>query len=153
MQRLDWFEKKARRADIPQFKAGDQIRVHVKVKEGDKERVQVFEGHVIKIHRRGIGSTFTVRKVSYGVGVERIFPYHSPVIAQIEMMQEGKVNRAKLYYIRKLSGRKARINALEKEHLGRTGAVIEGDEIDDTEGEKVQPTTRSKAEGAAHPNP
>lgn len=97
------------RADLPGFNAGDRIRVHVRVIEGDKERIQPFEGNVISIRGSGAGKTFTVRKVSSGVGVERIFPFNSPKIAKIEIVREGKVRRAKLYYLRKLSGKAARI--------------------------------------------
>ncbi|MCX7876002.1 MAG: 50S ribosomal protein L19 [Melioribacteraceae bacterium] len=97
------------RNDFPPFKAGDHIRVHVKVVEGDKERIQPFEGDVINIRGTGLSKTFTVRKISSGVGVERIFPYNSPKVAKIEVLREGKVRRAKLFYLRKLSGKAARI--------------------------------------------
>jgi large subunit ribosomal protein L19 len=97
------------RTDLPEFNAGDRIRVHVRVIEGDKERVQPFEGNVISVRGGGASKTFTVRKVSSGVGVERIFPFNSPKIAKIEVVREGKVRRAKLYYLRKLSGKAARI--------------------------------------------
>ena len=95
--------------DVPDFRAGDGLRVHVKVKEGERERVQVFEGVCIGRRMRGIHSSFTVRKVSYGEGVERVFPLYSPRLANIEVVRRGKVRRAKLYYLRGLSGRKARI--------------------------------------------
>lgn len=95
--------------DIPPFRAGDTIRVHVRVREGEKERLQVFEGLVISKRGYAISETFTVRKVSYGVGVERIFPMHSPYIEKLEVKARGKVRRAKLYYLRDLSGRAARI--------------------------------------------
>jgi len=95
--------------DLPEFGPGDDVAVHFRVIEGDKERVQVFRGLVIKKHGGGINSTFTVRKVSGGVGVERVFPLHSPRIAKIERTRKGKVRRAKLYYIRKLKGKAARI--------------------------------------------
>jgi len=98
-----------RKDELPKFKAGDRIRVHVRVIEGDKERIQPFEGDVIAIKSSGMGRTFTMRKVTSGVGVERIFPYNSPKIAKIEVLREGKVRRAKLYYLRKLSGKAARI--------------------------------------------
>lgn len=94
---------------LPSFRPGDSLRVHVKVKEGERERVQIFEGVCIGRKMRGLGSAFTVRKVSYGEGVERIFPLYSPRIAKIEVMREGRVRQAKLYYLRGLSGRKARI--------------------------------------------
>lgn len=97
------------RDDIPDFRSGDTVRVHVKVVEGQRERIQVFEGVVIKRRGGGISETFTVRKISYGVGVERTFPLHSPKLAKIEVVRRGKVRRAKLYYLRKLRGKAARI--------------------------------------------
>ncbi|HEY8436444.1 MAG TPA: 50S ribosomal protein L19 [Haloplasmataceae bacterium] len=97
------------KTNIPDFRPGDQVRVHVKIKEGDRERIQVFEGLVIARRGGGISETFTVRKVSYGVGVERIFPLHSPFVEKIEVVRRGKVRRAKLYYIRHLSTKQARI--------------------------------------------
>ena len=97
------------RADLPQVRTGDTLKVYVKIKEGDKERIQAFEG--VCIRRKGglTGSTFTVRKVSYGVGVERTFAYHSPSLERIEVLSHGKVRRARLYYLRKLVGKAARI--------------------------------------------
>ena len=95
--------------EIPVFKAGDTLRVHVKIVEGDKQRIQVFQGVCIKRSNNGIGSTFTVRKISNGIGVERIFPLYSPNVDAIEVMRIGKVRRAKLYYLRKLQGKAARI--------------------------------------------
>ncbi len=97
------------RDDLPKFKAGDRVRVHVRVIEGDKERIQPYEGDVLAVKHGGVNTTFTVRKISSGVGVERIFPLNSPKIAKIEVIREGKVRRAKLYYLRKLSGKAARI--------------------------------------------
>jgi large subunit ribosomal protein L19 len=94
---------------IPEFKAGDTLRVHVKIVEGDKQRIQVFQGVCIKRHNKGLGSTFTVRKISDGMGVERVFPLHSPNIEKIENIMVGRVRRAKLYYLRKLQGKAARI--------------------------------------------
>ena len=99
------------KTDIPSFNPGDHIRVHVRVIEGDKERIQPFEGDVINIRGNGLTKTFTVRKVSSGVGVERIFPFSSPKIAKIELLKEGNVRRAKLYYLRNLSGKAARIKS------------------------------------------
>lgn len=107
------------RSDIPDFKAGDSVRVHAKIIEGDKERIQVFEGVVISRANSGNRATFTVRKVSYGVGVERIFPVHSPRIDKIEVTVRGKVRRAKLYYLRELSGKAARIKG-ERVQQGST---------------------------------
>lgn len=95
--------------DVPEFRAGDTVRVHVRIKEGEKERIQIFEGLVIYRHDGGISATFTVRKISSGVGVEKIFPVHSPMIAKIEVVRLGKVRRAKLSYIRSLSAKAARI--------------------------------------------
>ena len=103
------------RKDVPHFRAGDTVRVHTKIKEGDKERIQVFEGVVIR-HRRGQArAMFTVRKISYGVGVERMFPVHSPRIDRIEVMGHGKVRRARLYYLRALKGKAARLHQEEGE--------------------------------------
>ncbi|GEM00751.1 large subunit ribosomal protein L19 [Halolactibacillus halophilus] len=98
--------------DRPVFKAGDTVKVHVKVVEGTRERIQVFEGVVIKRQNGGISETFTVRKISYGVGVERTFPVHSPRVDKIEVMRRGKVRRAKLYYLRNLRGKAARIKEI-----------------------------------------
>ncbi len=109
MNRINELVKDQIRTDFPKFKAGDRVKVHVRVIEGNKERIQQFEGDVIAIKGSGIGRTFTVRKVTNGVGVERIFPFASPKIAKIELLREGKVRRAKLYYLRKLSGKAARI--------------------------------------------
>jgi large subunit ribosomal protein L19 len=97
------------RSDIPEFRSGDTVRVHVRLTEGGKERIQVFEGLVIARKHGGVSETFTVRKISYGVGVERTFPLHSPTIAKIEVARRGQVRRAKLYYIRQLRGKAARI--------------------------------------------
>jgi large subunit ribosomal protein L19 len=93
----------------PQMKAGDTVKVHVKVREGDKERIQVFEGIIIGLHRGGVRASFTVRKVSFGQGVERIFPLHSPIIQKVEVVRTAKVRRAKLYYLRDLKGKAARM--------------------------------------------
>jgi large subunit ribosomal protein L19 len=100
------------RQDIPTFKAGDTLKVYVKVIEGTRERVQLFEGVVIKRRGGGISETFTVRKISYGVGVERTFPLHSPKLEKIEVARRGKVRRAKLYYLRELRGKAARIKEI-----------------------------------------
>ncbi len=97
------------RTDLPRFRAGDTVRVHVKIKEGDKFRIQVFEGVVIAQKNNGISSTFTVRKVSLGYGVERIFPVHSPIIEKLEVVRRGRVRRARLYYLRERRGRAARL--------------------------------------------
>ncbi len=99
----------AKRTDLPEFRAGDTIKVHVKVVEGNRSRIQIFQGVVIRIQGSGVGRSFTVRKVSFGVGVERTFPLHSPIFEQIEVVTRGDVRRAKLYYLRNLRGKKAKI--------------------------------------------
>ncbi|MEG0448306.1 MAG: 50S ribosomal protein L19 [Lysinibacillus sp.] len=100
------------RSDLPTFRPGDTVRVHVKIVEGTRERVQMYEGVVIKRRGGGVSETFTVRKISYGVGVERTFPVHTPKIANLEVIRRGKVRRAKLYYLRNLRGKAARIKEL-----------------------------------------
>jgi large subunit ribosomal protein L19 len=101
--------EKSQMIERPLLKAGDTVKVHVKVREGDKERIQVFEGLVIGMHRGGARASFTVRKVSFGQGVERIFPLHSPIIQKVEVVRTAKVRRAKLYYLRDLKGKAARM--------------------------------------------
>ena len=102
-------EREAMRLDLPSFDAGDTIKVNVKIREGEKERVQAFQGVVISKRKRGAGTTFIVRKVSYGVGVERVFLLNSPIIDRIEVITRGKVRRSKIYYLRKLRGKAARL--------------------------------------------
>lgn len=109
MSPLQQLEETYLKTDIPEFRPGDTVRVHVRVVEGDKERIQVFQGVVIARRGGGTRETFTVRKLSGGVGVERIFPLHSPIVDKIEVVRQGKVRRAKLYYLRGLRGKKARI--------------------------------------------
>src|SRR5262245_64144088 len=116
-------EKDQLRTDIPAFKPGDTVKVHVKIKEGDKERIQVFEGICIAMKHGGIRATFTVRKISFGHGVERIFPMHSRVIDKVELVRSGRVRRAKLYYIRELRGKAARIR--EVKEVKETKAVAQ----------------------------
>lgn len=106
-------ESRQTRSDIPNFNSGDTVRVHSKIKEGEKERVQVFEGTVLRKRNAGLRSSFTVRKVSYGVGVERTFPVHSPRIEKIQVVSGGKVRRARIYYIRELHGKAARLETEE----------------------------------------
>jgi len=117
MSAVDKVVESLRRRDLPPFKPGDTVRVHVRIKEGDKQRIQPFEGIVIGRRGRLIQETFTVRKVSFGIGVERIFPVHSPVIERIEILRPGRVRRAKLYYLRKATGKKA--------HRIREGQAVE----------------------------
>ncbi|MFZ0448098.1 MAG: 50S ribosomal protein L19 [Desulfatiglandaceae bacterium] len=109
MNIVEMLEKEQMRTDIPAFRAGDTIKVHAKIKEGEKERIQVFQGVVIRKRNGNTGASFTVRKISYGIGVERIFPLHSPSIDKIEVLTRGKVRRARIYYLRKLRGKAARI--------------------------------------------
>ncbi|GJF11012.1 50S ribosomal protein L19 [Mycolicibacterium cyprinidarum] len=109
MNTLDFLDQTSLRDDVPAFGAGDTVNVHVKVIEGSKERIQVFKGVVIRRKGGGVGETFTVRKESYGVGVERTFPVHSPNIDHIDIVTRGDVRRAKLYYLRELRGKKAKI--------------------------------------------
>ena len=109
MQVIEQLEREQMRLDLPSFSPGDTVRVHVKIKEGDKERIQIFQGVVISKRKGGINASFTVRKVSYGVGVERVFPMHSPIIDRVEIVTRGRVRRAKIYYLRKLRGKAARI--------------------------------------------
>ena len=109
MNPIEIIEREHVRTDLPDFKAGDTVRVHVKIVEGEKERTQIFQGVVISKRKGGTRATFTVRKVSYGIGVERVFPLYSPRIEKIEVVSRGKVRRAKLYYLRKLRGKAARI--------------------------------------------
>ena len=102
-----------RKEDIPEFKVGDTLRVHVKIIEGQRERIQVFEGYVLKRQHGGVNETFTVRKLSNGIGVEKTFPLHSPKIEKIEVVRRGKVRRNKLFYLRKLTGKKAKVKAAD----------------------------------------
>ena len=114
MHELQQVEQEYVQPGLPEFRAGDTVKVHVRVREGAKERIQIFQGVVISRRGSGTRETFTVRKVSGGIGVERIFPLHSPVIGQIDVVRRGRVRRAKLYYLRKLRGRAARIEELRK---------------------------------------
>jgi large subunit ribosomal protein L19 len=109
MQTLDSIDAASLRSDVPTFRPGDTIKVHVRVVEGNRERIQVFQGVVIRRQGGGVRETFTVRKVSFGVGVERTFPVHSPIVDHLEVVTRGDVRRAKLYYLRELRGKKAKI--------------------------------------------
>ncbi|MBW2599430.1 MAG: 50S ribosomal protein L19 [Deltaproteobacteria bacterium] len=112
MNVLDMIEKEQMRADIPGFKPGDTVKVYVKIIEGQKERIQVFQGSVIRKRAGQNRATFTVRKISSGIGVERTFPLHSPIIDKVEVVMKGRVRRSRLYYLRGLKGKKARIKEL-----------------------------------------
>ena len=114
MNPMEVVEREQLRTDLPDFRVGDTVKVHVKIIEGEKERVQLFEGVVIRKKRGGIRSTFTVRKISYGIGVERIFPTHSPRIDRIDILSRGKVRRGRLFYLRGLKGKAARIRGEKK---------------------------------------
>ena len=114
MNLVDLIEQPYLKEDIPAFRVGDTVKVHVRIKEGDKERIQVYEGVVISRKGKGATETFTVRRVAYNVGVERTFPVHSPKLAKIEIARRGKVRRAKLYYLRERTGKAARIKELRK---------------------------------------
>jgi large subunit ribosomal protein L19 len=118
MNRLDSVEKTQIKDNIPGFQSGDTVKVHVRIKEGNKERLQIFEGVVIAKKHGGVRETITVRKVSFGVGVERIFPLHATVIDHIDVVRRGKVRRAKLYYLRELRGKAARIKERDTRNKG-----------------------------------
>lgn len=123
MKRVAQVEKSYVRDDIPAFSSGDTLRVHVKIKEGDKERIQVFQGTVIGRRGSGTGETFTVRKVSSGIGVERVFPINSPNLDKIEKIRSGAVRRKKLYYLRELTGKSARIKEQLSDHDKENGSA------------------------------
>src|SRR5919204_6937668 len=127
MNRLDSVEKAQLRTDIPDFGPGDTVRVHVRIKESEtKERLQAFEGICIARRGQGVRETFTVRKTSFGVGVERIFPLHGPVIGKIELVRRGRVRRAKLYYLRQLRGKAARIRERDTRTLTANSGQAQG---------------------------
>lgn len=109
MDAIEMLEREQKRVDIPDFRGGDTVRVHVRIKEGEKERIQVYEGVVLRRRGGGVGETFTVRKISYGVGVERIFPLHSPAIDRVEVVTRAKVRQGRIYYLRGLRGKAARL--------------------------------------------
>lgn len=134
MNILDKINHESQRKGIPEFRTGDTLRVHCKIKEGDKERIQIFEGVCICRRRGGIRASFTVRKTSYGVGVERVFPLHSPQIDRIEVASSGHVRRSRLYYLRELTGKAARIEGRRAEQL-----LVAEVADEETVGEKVSP--------------
>lgn len=116
------------KSEIPQLRPGDTVKVHLKIREGDKERIQVYEGIVIKIRGEGVQKTFIVRKISYGVGVEKIFPFYSPTIDKIEVVKHGSVRRAKLYYLRQLHGKKVKAKVKERSIFEEKKDVKESEE-------------------------
>jgi large subunit ribosomal protein L19 len=147
---IETLERRQLRPDIPDFKAGDTVRVHFQVIEGERRRVQVFEGIVIKRQGSGVRETFTVRKQSFGVGVERTFPVHSPKIERIEVAAIGDVNRAKLYYLRGRVGRKARVRERrEGQRLSSAGARAADQPADESVEAERAPEVEAEAEAAS----
>ena len=128
MQSLDFLDNASVRSDVPSFRPGDTVKVHVKVVEGNRSRIQVFQGVVIARHGGGVRETFTVRKISFGVGVERTFPVHTPIIDHIDVVTRGDVRRAKLYYLRELRGKKAKIKE-RRDATGRPAPVVDAVEV------------------------
>ncbi len=170
MRTLDFIESETLRRDLPPFRVGDAVRVHAKVREGEKERIQVFEGVVIRRKGTGAGETFTVRKIASGVGVERIFPVQSPLITKLEIRNRGYVRRSKLYYLRELTGKKARLKskvrdlsdllspeaaehaanaaAATDEELTEPVAEVAAETTDEKAGKKLKGKARKKAKAA-----
>jgi large subunit ribosomal protein L19 len=159
MNAIETIEKRQLRKGLPRFKAGDTVRVHFRVIEGTRSRVQVFEGIVIKRQGAGVRETFTVRKQSFGVGVERTFPLHSPKIERIEVMQIGDVSRAKLYYLREKVGRKARVRAKQQGAKLSSADVVDAaeeapEEAPEAEEAAVEePTAEADVESSSGPEP
>ena len=149
MRRMDFVEQETLRRDLPPFRVGDTVRVHAKIKEGEKERIQVFEGVVIRRRGGSRGETFTVRKVSNGVGVERIFPVQSPLVTKVEIKSRGFVRRSRLYYLRDLSGKKARLHSKVRDLSG----LLSQEEIDriDAEENSVAAAPAEAAEAEEEP--
>jgi large subunit ribosomal protein L19 len=147
MNETDLIEQSYLRSDIPEFRPGDTVKVHVRVVEGSRERVQVFQGVVIGRQHGGVRETFTVRKISFGVGVERTFPLHSPSIAKIEVVSRGQVRRAKLYYLRQLRGKKARIR--ERRIDDAKLAAMEATPVPDEPDDAVEPDDALEPDVAA----
>jgi large subunit ribosomal protein L19 len=148
---IELLEQRQLRKGRPRFKAGDTVRVHFQVIEGQRRRIQVFEGIVIKRQGAGARETFTVRKQSFGVGVERTFPLHSPKIEKIEVTQIGDVNRAKLYYLREKVGKKARVRAIQRREKLGSADVAELDEEELEEGEELPAGSSEAAPESAEP--
>jgi large subunit ribosomal protein L19 len=145
MTSLETIERANQRRDLPPFRPGDTVRVHVKVREGDKERTQIFEGVVIRRRRGGSSASFTVRKISYGVGVERIFPVDSPSVQKIEIKSRGHVRRSRLYYLRDLKGKKARLRS----KLRDLSALVAPDDVAGTAAEALAEDAVADAEPIA----
>jgi large subunit ribosomal protein L19 len=134
MNKIDLIENPRLRDDVPEFRPGDTVKVHVRVVEGARERIQMFEGVVIRRQGGGLRETFTVRKISFGVGVERTFPVHSPTIGKLEVLQRGRVRRAKLYYLRELRGKRARIRE-RRESLPQAAKRVPPEQAEPTSAE------------------
>jgi large subunit ribosomal protein L19 len=152
MQKIDSVLSESLRRDLPPFRPGDTVRVHVNVREGDKERVQVFEGVVTRRRGRGASATFTVRKISYGVGVERIFPIESPQVKKVEIKARGHVRRSRLYYLRELAGKKARLRSKVRDLSGlvaeEAGTAAEALAVPGVEVASPEPEPAAEAPGA-----
>lgn len=150
MKSTDVIDRQYLRADIPDFRPGDTVKVHVRVVEGGRERIQVFQGVVIRRQGSGLQETFTVRKISFGVGVERTFPVHSPTIAKLEIVSRGRVRRAKLYYLRELRGKKARIRErrVPGEDLAAVNAAAAAAGLAAQEAEEEEAPRAAEAEAA-----
>lgn len=149
MNRIDALHPNPLRRDLPPFRPGDTVRVHVNITEGDKQRIQIFEGVVIRRRGHGPGATFTVRKVSYGVGVERIFPLESPQVTKVEIKARGHVRRARLYYLRELRGKKARLRSKVRDLSG----LISAEEAEAQAGTAAEATQSPDFEVAPEPEP
>ena len=145
MKRLDALDAASIKKNLPKLRSGDTVKVHVKVVEGNRSRIQIFQGVVTRIQGSGIGESFTVRKVSFGTGVERTFPFHSPILEKIELVSMGDVSRAKLYYLRDLTGKAAKI----KERRGDLSAAIVSDEEIEVESSQEAASVEPEVESAA----
>lgn len=145
MKRLDALDAASIKKNLPKLRSGDTVKVHVKVVEGNRSRIQIFQGVVTRIQGSGIGESFTVRKVSFGTGVERTFPFHSPILEKIELVSMGDVSRAKLYYLRDLTGKAAKI----KERRGDLSAAIVSDEDIEVESAQEAASVEPEVESAA----
>jgi large subunit ribosomal protein L19 len=153
MRTLDFVENETLRRDLPPFKVGDTVAVHVKVREGDKERIQVFQGLVIRRRGGGVGETFTVRKTSSGVGVERIFPVQSPLVTKVEIKARGYVRRSRLYYLRDLTGKKARLHSKVRDLSGlisdeEAEALANASNLDEAPAEVEEVATEESTEAS-----
>ena len=152
MNQIDTVFPATNRRDLPPFRAGDTVRVHVKIREGEKERIQVFEGVVIRRRGGGRSATFTVRKVSYGVGVERIFPVESPAVTKLEIKQRGHIRRARLYFLRELRGKKARLRSKVRD-LSKLVAGTAGDAPGTADEAAARSESEARAAAEAAPAP